>query len=389
MMTDDLTLVQSYAREGSEEAFAILVSRHVNLVYSVALRQIRDPHLAEEITQTVFVILSRKASSIRPPIVVSAWLCRTARYVSARALTMRERRQSRDHEVFMQSPSFEPAHSDTAADDWKQIEPQLDAAMGRLSEADHNAVVLRVLEGKSFREVSVALGISEAAAKMRVARALGKLRTLLACRGVSLPAAAIGIAVSAHGVQAAPAGLAAATSLTVAGPAVLSPTLSPLVKFTLKTMAWTKLKTAVVTGAVVLMAVGTTTAVLRGRRPAAEVAAPTAGFAGFATPEAAIESMLWAGNRGDFNGYLEGCTPDQVERMQNKMAGKSEAEISAAAKAWARALNGYRIDRKETVSDTEVRLHISAPPSEDGLRTGQVVVTMRKLGDHWRQGGDQ
>jgi len=82
MMTDDLTLVQSYAREGSEEAFASLVSRHVNLVYSVALRQIRDSHLAEEVTQTVFVILARKASSIRPPTIVSAWLCRTARYVS-------------------------------------------------------------------------------------------------------------------------------------------------------------------------------------------------------------------------------------------------------------------------------------------------------------------
>ena len=388
MMTDDGELVQAFARSGSEEAFATLVTRHVNLVYSVALRHVRDPHLAEEVTQTAFLILARKAGSLGPGTVVSAWLCRTTRYVSARALTMQRRRQARDLEAFMQSPHSVPPPSDAAADDWKQIEPQLDAAMSRLSEADHNAVVLRFLEGRSFREVSAALGVSEAAAKMRVNRALGKLRTLLARRGVALPAAAIGVAVSAHSVHAAPAGLAAATTLTVAGSAAVPSTLSPLFHLTLKSMAWTKLKTVVVAGTVLLMTIGTTTAVLRSKSPPGALVSAT-GFAGYATPEAAIQSMLWAGSQGDFNGYLEGCTPQQAERMRNKMAGKSKAEVSAAAKAWARAISGYQIDRKDIVSETEVNLHISAPPAEEGLRNGRVVVTLKKVGDHWRNAGDR
>jgi DNA-directed RNA polymerase specialized sigma24 family protein len=64
MMDDDMALVREYAARDSEEAFATLVSRHVGLVHSAALRQVRDPHVAEEITQTVFILLARKAGSL-------------------------------------------------------------------------------------------------------------------------------------------------------------------------------------------------------------------------------------------------------------------------------------------------------------------------------------
>src|SRR5690349_20402213 len=102
-MADDLNLLRDYARSQSEEAFAAIVSRHVNLVYSVALRQTGDPHLAEEITQAVFIILARKAGSLGDKTVLSGWLCRTARFTAANALTVQRRRQRREHEAHMQN----------------------------------------------------------------------------------------------------------------------------------------------------------------------------------------------------------------------------------------------------------------------------------------------
>src|SRR3954469_6720320 len=103
MTTNDIELLREYALHQSEQAFATLVSRYVNLVYSVALRQVRDPHLAEEVTQAVFIILARKAASLNSSTILSAWLCRTARYASANALTIQRRRQNREQEAHMQS----------------------------------------------------------------------------------------------------------------------------------------------------------------------------------------------------------------------------------------------------------------------------------------------
>jgi DNA-directed RNA polymerase specialized sigma24 family protein len=96
MSSDDMALVREFAQSNSEQAFATLVSRQVNLVYSVALRQVRDPHLAQEITQGVFIILARKAKSLTRKTILSGWLCRTARYVSTHALRDQRRRQFRE-----------------------------------------------------------------------------------------------------------------------------------------------------------------------------------------------------------------------------------------------------------------------------------------------------
>src|ERR1700691_4458893 len=98
MTTEDMDLVREYAARNSEEAFAALVSRHVNLVYSVALRQLGDAHLAEEVTQAAFIILARKAGSLGPKTILSAWLCRTAQYAAANALRAECRRKRREQE---------------------------------------------------------------------------------------------------------------------------------------------------------------------------------------------------------------------------------------------------------------------------------------------------
>ena len=381
MTIDDMQLVQQYARCKSEEAFAALVARHVNLVYSVAFRHVRDAQLAEEITQTVFIILARKAGSLSSRTVISGWLCQTARFASAKALTMRRRRQEREQEAYMQS-----IVNESESDAWMQIAPLLDTAMAHLGEKDHNAVVLRFFEKRNFKAVSAALGTTEAGAKMRVNRALEKLRKFFTKRGLTFSAAVIAGAISAHSVQAAPIGLATSVTLAaVKGTTVATSTLT-LIETTLKIMAWTKLKTAVVVGAMAIMAAGTVTVTMH-RSTAAPQTSPFV-FSGYATPEAAIESMLWAGSIGDFKKFLAACTPEQVERFRNKMAGKSDDEVRREAVAWANALVGYKITQKEGISDDEVRLHIHATPSAEGLHSGKVIVIMKKVGNEWKQDGD-
>ena len=271
MPNDDLTLLREYSWNQSEAAFAALVSRHVNLVYSVALRQVRDPHLAEEITQAVFIILARKADSLGEKTILPGWLCRTAGYVSARAVRTQIRRQQREHEAHMQTITNEPEQ-----DTWRHIAPLLDAALARLGQKDHDALVLRFFEGKNFAEVGAALGASEDTARMRVNRALEKLRKIFTKRGVSSTTAILAGAISANSVSAAPVGLAKSVTLVAMtkGVAASGSTLT-LIKGALKIMAWTKAKTAMVVGVTVILAATSTTMVgIKLTRPHRAVAKP-------------------------------------------------------------------------------------------------------------------
>ena len=251
---DDHELLAEFARNESEAAFAALAARYVNLVYSAALRFTGNAHHAEEITQAVFIILARKAGGLRRGTVLSGWLYQTARLTAANFVKGEIRRQRREQEAYMQSTLNEP---DAAA--WEQIAPLLDEAMGRLGETDRNAIVLRFFENKTVQEVGAKLKLNEAAAHKRVNRAVEKLRKFFTKRGVTLSAAALGGALAANSVQAAPIGLAITVAATAAkGSAVAASTLT-LIKGALKIMAWTKAKTAVVVGAAVLLAAGTAT----------------------------------------------------------------------------------------------------------------------------------
>jgi len=118
--------------------------------------------------------------------------------------------------------------------------------MLRLGEKDRNAIVLRYFENKNLREVGAALGASEDSARVRINRALEKLRKFFTKRGVMLSAAVIATAVSANSVQAAPMGLAATISAATVKSSMVAASTLTLVKGALKIMAWTKIKTAIV-----------------------------------------------------------------------------------------------------------------------------------------------
>jgi uncharacterized protein (TIGR03435 family) len=250
----DMDLIRSYVAHRSELAFETIVNRYVNLVYSVALRQVRDAHLAQEVTQAVFVIFARKASSLGPKTILPSWLYRTACFAAQDALKAEHRRQQREHEAFMQASSGDSGQDSNET--WNQIEPLLDTAMAGLSEKDRHAIVLRFFQDKSLDEIGRALGANENAARMRVNRALERLRDFFAKRGVAAVATTIGAALAVHSVQAAPAGLA--TTIAANGAVAGGSTLT-LIKGALKLMAWSKAKTALMAGTGLLLAVGTTT----------------------------------------------------------------------------------------------------------------------------------
>lgn len=266
---NDIELLRRYADENSEEAFAAIVFRYINLVYSVALRHVAHSHQAEEITQAVFIILSRKAKSLSAKIILSGWLYQTARLTAANYVRGEIRRQNREREAYMESLLNDtPPDADET---WAQIAPLLDKAMAHLREKDRNVIVLRFFEGKSLSEVGTALGIEERAAQKRVLRSVEKLRAFFVSQGVKLSTSAVAESVAARSVQAAPVVLAKSIISAAMGKGAATTSTLTTVKGALKLMAWTKTKMAILVGGGVLLAVGTTTvAVKEFRSPSVE-----------------------------------------------------------------------------------------------------------------------
>jgi RNA polymerase sigma factor (sigma-70 family) len=197
----DSSLLQEYSTHRSQDAFTELVSRHSDWVYSAALRMVRDRHLAEDVAQAVFLVLADKAGKLSA-IPLHRWLFKVTRYASANALRARSRRDK--HERFAAMLTSETQESDPDRM-WQDIAPVLDDSISRLRAADRDALILRFYQQKSVAEVGAALGVSEGAAKVRIVRALEKLRDRLRNRGIATAADALGIAMIAHTTHAAPA----------------------------------------------------------------------------------------------------------------------------------------------------------------------------------------
>jgi len=246
---DDIELLREYVSRHSEAAFTTLIGKHLGLIYSAALRRVRDPNLAEEVAQTVCIALARKAHTLSHRSNLSGWLYQATRFAASQALRSQFNRQRRENEAAQMQMN---CNDDSA---WESLAPVLDQAMDDLREKDREAVLLRFFENKSLEKVGAALGISEQAAKKRVARAVEKLRSCLSRRGPLLSAAAIGSLLSANAIQAAPAGLLAATAAAVKGTVVGASTLA-LVEWTLKSMAWEEVKLAIGWGTGLLLVGG-------------------------------------------------------------------------------------------------------------------------------------
>jgi RNA polymerase sigma factor (sigma-70 family) len=245
--TDNSVLLRQYAENHSDEAFAELVKRHIDLVYSVALRHVGDPHQAEEVAQAVFITLAKKADHLRHAKALSSWLFQTTRLTASNFVKGETRRHQREQKAHMQS-----VLNESRSDDWPNIAPLLDDAVAGLSEKERLAIVLRFYEGRSLREVGSALGASEDAAQKRISRAVERLREYLAKHGVTIGASGLVVSISANAVQAAPVGLAItiSTAAALAGTAVSTSTVIAATK----TIAMTTLQKTLVAVTIVALA---------------------------------------------------------------------------------------------------------------------------------------
>jgi RNA polymerase sigma factor (sigma-70 family) len=213
----DAVLLRCFVDECAEDAFAEIVRRHLDGVYSAALRRVGgDTHLAEDVAQLVFVALARKARSVAGSANLTGWLYGATRNEAANVVRRERRRKAREHEAHLMNEIAGPAAGDA---DWSRVAPVLDAAIDELGENDRAAILARFVERRAFGEIGATLRVSEDAARMRVERALEKLRALLARRGVTSTGAALGVALANHAVVAAPAELAGSVAVTAVGAA--------------------------------------------------------------------------------------------------------------------------------------------------------------------------
>ena len=207
-MVNDAELLHRYADDGSEAAFAELVRRNLDLVYSAALRHVGDGHRAEDVAQSVFIDLARKAPSLRRHPALVSWLYTSTRYAALKTLRSEQRRHAREQEAH----TMQHMLSSDPAPDWDRLRPILDDVMHELGERDREIVLLRYFRGLPFADLAATLRLNEGAVRMRVDRALDKMNGLLARRGISSTAAALGVALGSQPAGAAPAGLAASVT---------------------------------------------------------------------------------------------------------------------------------------------------------------------------------
>jgi RNA polymerase sigma factor (sigma-70 family) len=241
---DDHQLLEDFQLNRSQDAFRRLMERHLPMVYSAACRMTPDFSLAQDITQNVFLMLTRKAGSIRPPQVVGGWLYNTTRHIAMHTIRGEQRRRQREEEA----AARQRIQADSRPD---PILADLEPAMEELDSSDRDALVLRYFENRSLREVGTELGVSEDAARMRVNRAEERLRAVFNRRGLAVTSTALLAALGLTTGAAVPAGLATTITAAVFGAAATT-------TIAITTMNWINIKSiGAIVAAVALTGGGT------------------------------------------------------------------------------------------------------------------------------------
>ena len=206
---DDSFLLDQYVTTHSESAFAELTTRYVDLVYSACVRQLRDAHDAEDACQAVFIVLARKAGSIREPQSLGPWLLSVARFAAKDVRARKMAARGREHAAAQLRSEI------VAADGASELAGVLDDALAALPKRDRVLLVMRYFEGRSVRESAERLGISENAASLRASRALRRLREAITRCGVTIPAVALPHFLLSHAIHPASAVVRTSAALSV------------------------------------------------------------------------------------------------------------------------------------------------------------------------------
>jgi len=257
---NDSELLARFAASGAQADLSPLVYRYVDLVYSAALRQVRDGHGAQDVVQQVFIILLRKGRSLRPDTILPAWLLKVTalecrNYLRTQARRARRERKAAEMTFEARREQERSAMSQAGEPGWEELSPHIDAALATLSEGDREAVVMRFFMNHSYGEAAALLGASEGSVRQRVHRGLGKMREILQARGVIATEAALSTALIAHAVTSAPASVSAATVAAISHAAIAKAAVSKGV-FTIMSAASPAKIVAIVV--IVLMAVSLT-----------------------------------------------------------------------------------------------------------------------------------